>query len=307
MAGGVRGRLMRNGLVLAQVALTLVLLVGAGLLIQSFARLQAVDPGFEPKGVLTVKLELPQAKYPEPQRQIVFYRGLLERVRALPGVEHAGFLFPLPLGGGNMILAFSVAGRPDPPPNAVPSTNVRTATPGAFRALGIPLRRGRLFDERDNESGMPVLLVNETMAAQVWPNEDPLGKRISFDDTKDPKARWYTVVGVVGDVRHQALAEEAGSEAYWPQFQDPISSATLVVRGTGDPGGSDRADPGGGESARSGPAAGQGGDAERRGVGLAGAEPFQGRAARPVRRARPGAGPGRGLWRGKLFSNSADA
>jgi putative ABC transport system permease protein len=228
---------VRNALVLAQVALTLVLLVGAGLLIQSFARLQAVDPGFKPQGVLTVKLELPQAKYPEPQRQIVFYRGLLERVRALPGVEHAGFLFPLPLGGGNMILAFSVAGRPDPPPNAVPSTNVRAATPGAFRALGIPLRRGRLFDERDNESGMPVLLVNETMAAQVWPNEDPLGKRISFDDTKDPKARWYTVVGVVGDVRHEALAEEAGSEAYWPQFQDPISSATLVVRGTGDPGG----------------------------------------------------------------------
>ena len=237
VAGGVRGRLVRNALVLAQVALTLVLLVGAGLLIQSFARLQAVDPGFRPQGVLTVKLELPQAKYPEPQRQIVFYRGLLERVRALPGVEHAGFLFPLPLGGSNMILAFSVAGRPDPPPNAVPSTNVRTATPGAFRALGIPLRRGRMFDERDNESGMLVLLVNETMAAQVWPNEDPLGKRISFDDTKDPKARWYTVVGVVGDVRHQALAEEAGSEAYWPQFQDPISSATLVVRGTGDPGG----------------------------------------------------------------------
>jgi putative ABC transport system permease protein len=195
-----------------------------------------VNPGFHPEGVLTVKLELPQAKYPEPQRQIVFYRGLLERVRALPGVEHAGFLYPLPLGGGNMILAFSVAGRPDPPPSAVPSTNVRAATPGAFPALGIPLRRGRLFDERDNESGMPVLLVNETMAAQVWPHEDPLGKRISFDDTKDPKARWYTVVGVVGDVRHQALAEEAGSEAYWPQFQDPISSATLVVRGTGDPG-----------------------------------------------------------------------
>jgi putative ABC transport system permease protein len=236
VAGGVRGRLVRDALVLAQVALTLVLLLGAGLLIQSFARLRAVDPGFRPQGVLTARLDLPQTKYPDPQRQVVFYRGLLERVRTLPGVEQAGFLFPLPFGGSDMVLAFSVAGRPAPPPNAVPSTNVRTATPGAFRALGIPLRRGRLFDERDNESGMRVLLVNETMAAQVWPNEDPLGKRLTFEDTKDPKAHWYTVVGVVGDVRHQSLGEEAGSEAYWPQFQDPITSATLVVRGAGDPG-----------------------------------------------------------------------
>jgi putative ABC transport system permease protein len=236
VAGGVRGRLVRNSLVLAQVALTLVLLIGAGLLLQSFARLQAVNPGFHPQGVLTVKLELPEAKYPDAKRQIVFYRELLERVRALPGVDQAGFLFPLPLGGNKMILAFSVAGRPDPPPNAVPSTNVRTATPGALQALRVPLRRGRLFDERDNESGMPVLLVNETLAAQVWPGEDPLGKRITFDNNKDPKARWYTVVGVVGDVRHQALSEEAGAEAYWPQFQDPITSATLLVRGAGDPG-----------------------------------------------------------------------
>jgi len=235
MAGGVRGRLVRDSLVLAQVALTLVLLVGAGLLIQSFSRLQAVNPGFRPEGALTVQMALPEAKYEEPARQVAFYQGVLERVRALPGVEHAGFLYPLPLSGRNMILAFSIEGRPDPPPNAVPSTNVRAATPGAFPALGVTLRRGRLFDERDNEAGLPVLVINETMAARVWPGENPLGKRITFDDRTDPKARWHTVVGVVGDVRHEALSEESGSEAYWPQFQDPIPLATLVVRGPGDP------------------------------------------------------------------------
>jgi putative ABC transport system permease protein len=235
MAGGVRGRLVRNFLVLAQVALTLVLLLGAGLLIQSFARLQAVDPGFRPAGAIAAQLALPPAKYGKPERQIAFYRGLLERVRALPGVEQAGLIYPLPLGDSDLVFAFSVAGRPAPPPNAVPNANARTASPGAFQALGIPLRRGRLFDERDTPSGMPVVVVNETMASRVWPGENPLGKRIAFGDPKDPKLQWSTVVGVVGDVRHEALGKEAGSEVYLPQFQQPIPYAVLVVRGGGDP------------------------------------------------------------------------
>ena len=235
MAGGLRGRRIRDVLVLAQVALTLVLLLGAGLLIQSFARLQAVDPGFRPEGAVAAQLALPEAKYHQEERQIAFYRALLERVRALPGVEQAGLIYPLPLGDSDLVFAFFVEGRPAPPPNAVPTANARTASPGAFQALGIPLRRGRLFDDRDNAAGMPVVVVNETMAARVWPGENPLGKRLTFDDPKDPKRRWSTVVGVVGDVHHEALGKEAGSEVYLSQFQQPIPYAALVVRGRGDP------------------------------------------------------------------------
>jgi putative ABC transport system permease protein len=235
VAGGVRGRLVRDGLVLSQIALTLMLLLGAALLIRSFAHLRAVDPGFRSEGVLTARMDLPPVKYPDAKRQVVFYRTLEERLRAIPGVQDAGFLYPLPLSGSDLILAFTVAGRPAPPPNSEPTTNARAATPGAFKALGIPLRRGRLFDDRDNETAPPVLVINEALAAQVWPHQDPVGQRITFDEVKNPKARWYTIVGVVGDVHHQTLSQDSGSEAYWPQYQDPIAGAPLIVRGPGDP------------------------------------------------------------------------
>jgi putative ABC transport system permease protein len=235
VAGGVRGRLVRDTLVIAQIALTLALLLGAGLLIRSFARLRSVDPGFRPEGVLTAGMDLPPVKYPDKPRQIAFYQTLLERVRAIPGVEQAGFFFPLPLGGDDMLLAYNVAGRPAPPPNQEPAASVRSVTPGALEALGIPLRRGRLFDAHDGLTGAPVLLVNETLAAQVFPHQDPLGQRITFGSAKNPQARWYTIVGVVGDVRHDALNQAPGPEAYWPHLQNPLAGASLVLRGRGDP------------------------------------------------------------------------
>ncbi len=235
VAGGVRGRLVRDALVLGQVALTLALLLGAGLLIRSFARLRSVDPGFRPEGVLAAEMELPPVKYPDKGRQIAFYRTLMERVRAIPGVEQAGFFYPLPLGGDDMILAFNVAGRPPAPLSAEPTTSVRSVTPGALEALGIPLLRGRMLDDRDGASGVLALLVNETLAAQMWPHQDPLGQRITFGSGKNPQARWYTVVGVVGDVRHEALSQSPGAEAYWCQLQNPIPQAPLVLRGKGDP------------------------------------------------------------------------
>ncbi|HEY4588979.1 MAG TPA: FtsX-like permease family protein, partial [Thermoanaerobaculia bacterium] len=235
VAGGVRGRLVRDGLVLAQIALTLALLLGAGLLIRSFARLRSVDPGFRPQGVLTAGMDLPPAKYPDKQRQIAFYQALLERVRALPGVEQAGVFFPLPLSGDDMILIFAVEGRPAPPPNQEPAASVRSVTPGALEALGIPLRRGRMLTDRDDASAPPALLVNEAMAAQIWPHQDPIGQRITFGSGKNPQARWYTVVGVVGNVRHEALSQAPGPEAYWPHLQTPLPGPYLVLRGKGDP------------------------------------------------------------------------
>jgi putative ABC transport system permease protein len=234
MAGGVRGRLMRNALVLGQVALTLVLLVGAGLLIRSFARLQAIDPGFRSEGVLTARVVLPAAEYAEPARQVAFHQQLVEKVRAMPGAREAATIYPMPLGDSNMVLAFAVEGRPAPPPNEVPSTNVRGASPDYFRALGIRVRQGRTFTDQDVQGSLPVVVVNETMAKKVWPGESPLGKRINFGDPAQP-ADWMTVVGVVADVRHQALNEEPGSEAYWPQYQQPFTDFFLVLRTDRDP------------------------------------------------------------------------
>ncbi|HSK78701.1 MAG TPA: ABC transporter permease [Thermoanaerobaculia bacterium] len=235
MAGGVRGRAMRNLLVAGQVALTLVLLVGAGLLIQSFARLQAVDPGFDPEGVLTVSYTLPQASYAEEPRQIAFSQQIVERVKALPGVLAAATVYPLPLSGSNMVLAFAVEGRPEPPRNEVPSTNVRAVTPDYFKAMGIPILEGRAFTEREDERAPWAVVINRTMANKVWPGESPLGKRFTFDDPGQPDTKWLTVVGVVGEVRHNAMNEEAGSEAYWSQLQNPMPDAALVVRTSQDP------------------------------------------------------------------------
>ena len=235
VAGGIRGRLVRDGLVLAQIALTLALLLGAGLLIRSFSRLRSVDPGFRTQGVLVAGMDLPPVKYPDKKSQVAFYQALLERVRALPGVEQAGVFFPLPLSGDDMLLIFSVAGRPAPPPNQEPATSVRSVTPGALEALGIPLRRGRMLTDRDDASAPPALLVNEAMAAQIWPHQDPIGQRITFGSGKNPQARWYTVVGVVGNVRHEALSQAPGPEAYWPHLQTPLPGPYLVLRGKGDP------------------------------------------------------------------------
>lgn len=234
LAGGTRGRLIRNLLVLAEVAGALVLLVAAGLILRSFARLRAVDPGFRVPGLLVVDLALPEAKYPDDARQAGFYRQLLERVHALPGVERAASVFPPPLEGRGFVLTFEAQGKPTPP-NKEPSANIRVVSPDFFQTLGIPLRRGRVFAESDREGSQPVFIVNQTMAAKIWPGEDPLGKRLTFDDASKPTAKWYTVVGVVGDVRDAKLDQEPKSAGYWPQFQNSAPSSTLVVRTSGDP------------------------------------------------------------------------
>ena len=236
MAGGVHGQLVRNLLVGFEVAVALVLLVCAGLLIQSFARLSNVDPGFRPEGVLTARISIPESKYPDEERQALFYDQLLERLSAIPGVERAASIYPLPLSGSNMILTFVVQGRPAPPPSEAPNTNIRVISPGYFAVMGIPVIQGRPFEPRDRGGAEQVVIVNQTLAARTWPGESPIGKRITFGDPEDPEdPGWRTVVGVVADVRHDTLDQEKTAEAYWPQAQGPFPDAVLVLRTSGDP------------------------------------------------------------------------
>ncbi|HEV3469197.1 MAG TPA: ABC transporter permease [Pyrinomonadaceae bacterium] len=228
---GGKGR-VRAALVIAEVAVSLVLLVGAGLLIKSFIRLRATDPGLDPRGVLTASVSLPAARYPEDAQVISFYERALERLSALPGVEAAAGIMPLPLSESGMSTSFAVVGRPDPGPGARPSSAARVVTPGYLRAMGVPLLRGRDFTEQDSADAPKVLLVNEELARQHFPGEDPVGKRlrIGLNDINGE------IVGVVGSVRHRRLSTAAGPEYYVPLRQVPFSSLSLVVRaGRGDP------------------------------------------------------------------------
>ncbi len=230
VAGGRRLRLLRQGLVAGEVALALALLIAATLLLRSFARLQSVDPGFEPSGVMTAVLSLPDVKYPDEARQAQFFAQLLPRVSALPGVEHAATVFPLPLSGAGFVLQFAVAGRPTPAPTEVPRADVLAISPDYFHAMGVPLLMGRAFTGQDRIGSQPVAIVNRTMARRLWPGESPLGRRITFDTPPDARSKWLTVVGVAGDVRAAALRKEPESQVYWPQLQRPLGEAALVLR-----------------------------------------------------------------------------
>jgi putative ABC transport system permease protein len=234
MSGGRRGRFARQFLALVEVAVALVLLVMAGVLLRSFSRLSSVDPGFRPAGVLTLDLSPSATKYPDPTRLALFYRDLLGRVSTLPGVERAATVYPLPLSGRSFFLAFGVFGRPSSPSHPESAT-VRRVSAEYFRTLNVRLVRGRVFDDRDAIESPKVAIVNERMAQTIWPHVDPVGQRVTFDDPNQKGATWMTVVGVVGDVKQQALSDEPTFEVYEPQLQDPEIAATLVVRSAGDP------------------------------------------------------------------------
>jgi putative ABC transport system permease protein len=237
VAGGARGRLIRKLLVVAEVAVALILLVGAGLLLRSFARLRAVDPGFRPQGVLTAEVALPDGKYKEQRDRVSFTRALLERLRAIPGVQSADTVVPLPLGGDDFILAFEIQGRPQPADGEEPSANVRIVTPDFFRTLGIRVLQGRTFTAEDTATSVPVIVINQTMAQRIWPGENPIGRRITFGgDGPRTGWRWDEVVGVVADVHHRALDQDAGSEIYQAQLQRPPGGElSILLKTEGDP------------------------------------------------------------------------
>jgi putative ABC transport system permease protein len=227
---GGRGRTFRNVFVVAEVSLALVLLIGAGLMIRSFMRLQSVETGFNPENVLTMRLQLPKKKYAEPHLIVDFFKQAQDRIAALPGVQAVGAISYLPLTGLASRDAFKIVGQPAPAPGQEPGVEVRVITPTYFRAMGIPLLKGRLLDERDVKESR-VLLINETMAKRYFAGVDPVGKQMEvFWDGSGPDE----IVGVVGDIREGALNKEPEPAIYWSHPREPYSGMALVVRTAGD-------------------------------------------------------------------------
>src|SRR4051812_37325421 len=223
-----KGRL-RNGLVVAEVALALVLLVCAGLLIQSFDRLGHVQMGIRTERLLTARVSLPDAAYPKNEDVTAFYDQLLERVRALPGVESASAIVPLPLSGSNMVTSFDNADHPLPEGQR-PGAPVRIIGTDYFKTAGIPLRGGRVFDERDQFNSAPVVIVNERFAQKYFPGENAVGKRIQPGFSAEGPEKMREIVGIVGNVKHLSLRNEDSPEMYLPRTQIPFNIMSLVVR-----------------------------------------------------------------------------
>lgn len=230
---GGRRKLIRSTLVVLEVAAALVLLVGAGLMIKSFWRLQNVNPGFNPDNALSATVSLPNAKYAEETQQAAFFQQLIERVGALPGVQAAGASHVVPMTGNDFVLAFEIDGRPPLPPGSSQSTNFYSVSSDYFKAMGIPLRRGRVFTAQDTKDSPRVAVINETMVEKIFPDEDPIGKRIRFGDKgKNPE---FEIVGIVGDVKQYGLDQPTTMQTYEPYTQQTFPYMTLVVRTAGDP------------------------------------------------------------------------
>src|SRR2546423_4419231 len=228
--GGARGRL-RSALVVIEVTFALVLLGAAGLLARSFMQLANVDPGFIPENATLMRLSLPQKKYAEHDQQIAFANALLERIKNLPGVQAVGVTHSMPLVGA-YVLGFNIEGRPHIDPADLPSTNYYSVTPDYFRAMGIRLIRGRLFTPQDDAKAPRVAIINETMAHQFFPNEDPIGKRINITNGPDT---WREIVGIVADINQYGLDKATSAQSYEPFAQVPFTSLNVVIRTKGSP------------------------------------------------------------------------
>ena len=227
------GRAVRNALVVVEVALALMLLIGAGLLIKSFAKLLNVDPGFNPSNVLTLQLNLPRTRYPEGQHASAFYNDLIGRVKSLPGVESAAAASSLPLGGSYTDTSFLIEGRPAPQPGEGPSAWFSIVTTDYFKTMGMRMVSGRVFDERDRAGAPEVVVINETMARRYWPGEDPVGKRLLSSSLTNPNRR--EIIGVMADVKHFGIDADARPTMYFCQAQFPRRVMTLAVRTSAEP------------------------------------------------------------------------
>jgi len=236
-AGGARTNRARNLLVVVEIALALVLLIGAGLLIRSLVRLQQVPVGFDPRNALTFNVAMSVDRTTPPPRIADFYRQLTERVKTLPGVVNASVVFQLPLGGSGASTGLEIEGQPVDP-GARSFGIIHSVGPEYFRTMGIPIVKGREFTERDDLNSPPVLIINEALARKHFPNEDPLGKRIAPGFSSVPvtgEDGMREVVGVVADVKHQNLQGPAQPEIYFAQAQMPMSAMTVVARVMSDP------------------------------------------------------------------------
>jgi putative ABC transport system permease protein len=227
----VGGRWLRHGLLVAEVAMSIVLLVGAALLLRNFARLVHVDPGFRPENVLAFRVALPNGAYPDRPRRVIFFDTLIDRLEALPDVAAAGIVQAMPMRG-DYILSFTIQGRPQPRPNEEPSANYRAITANYFSAMGIPLLRGRTFTPGDTAKAPMVAIVDQLFAERHFPGQDAIGQGIDIGNGSDG---FYTIVGVVGSVRHDSLDSKPGPTMYSPFSQDAFGAMWVVVRAKGDP------------------------------------------------------------------------
>jgi len=242
---------LRQGLVIAEVALTFVLLVGAGLLLLSFHRLLQVNPGFVADRILTFQINFPGGKYQTAEQQILFCQALREKLRALPGVRSASLASQntIPLHEGGWDMRFLIEGRPEPPPSLQPSLQFHLVAPDYFQTMGIPLLQGRDFTEQDNRehlrgassaddwgAGLTSVIVDEEFAKRYWPDQNPLGQRVRIPFGERSKQPIVTVVGVVGRIKENRLSEQGGMvQAYFPMYQQPLGNMAVVVKTTSEP------------------------------------------------------------------------
>ncbi len=222
---------LRSGLIVAQVAVSFVLLIGAGLMLRSLWRLQSVDAGIRTENVLSMRVALNFSKYTTPALRAQFLTTLAERLRDIPGVRSAGGAGTFPMNeGGGFLAGVRIQGQPEVEAARLPRAEVQAATPGYFQTVGIPLLRGRLIDDRDIADRESVAVISDSMARQFFPNADPVGARISIDNGQ----RWIAIVGVVGDVR-STLASQPSSTFYRPLAQSPLLTVMFLARTSGDP------------------------------------------------------------------------
>jgi len=243
---------LRSSLVVVEVATTLVLLIGAGLMIRSFYRLQQVNPGFSYENLTSFTVALPQRKYATADQREQFFNRLLENLRGLPGVENTAAASGLPLGNNGWQTSFVVDGRPRPPRDQTPLMEACLVTPDYFRAMNIPLKRGRFFESTDDRStlvgkdlsklneverdyaALDTIVIDEEFARRHWPNEDPVGKRIVMGSEERPV--YLTVVGVVGRVKMEGLSQDSNRvQGYFPFLQVPADGMTVIIKASGDP------------------------------------------------------------------------
>jgi predicted permease len=228
---GARWNRVRSGFVVAQVALSLLMLVSAGLLIRSFDKLLKVNVGFKPERLLSLEYRLPRSKYKEPAAQWNFHRQVVEKLQEIPGVQTASLVRGLPFSGNGGTAAIILPDRELPPKGQEPEVMFNTAMPNYFETIGIPFIKGRLFGNQDQINTPPVLIINQFMAQRYWPGQDPLGRQIKF--VEDGSVG--TIVGVVGDAKHYWLEEETRSQLYVPYSQQPGIFATAVIRTSVEP------------------------------------------------------------------------
>ncbi|MBX9603361.1 MAG: ABC transporter permease [Bryobacteraceae bacterium] len=236
-SSGVGSRLWQDSLVVAEVAVGLVLFLGAGLMIRSFNQLVNVDPGFDPRNVLMGRISLTRPAYADSAERARFIQQTLDRLRALPGVESAALIAPMPFSGGNVSGDFRIEGAPEPRPGSEPMAAIRSVTPEYFAAIRIPLRSGRYFTPADRRGAPGVAIINEALARQYFPKENPVGRRISNiganQNQGDPET--WEIAGVVGDVRHGSLTAPAEPEIYLPFEQNTWNWGNFLIRSSGDP------------------------------------------------------------------------